>query len=485
VYAATLLPGIAFGDWGEMQVVPHVLGIPHPTGYPSYVLLAAAVDQLPFGSAALRGNVLAAVLTALSLGVAVAIQVRLGVRPLIAAGAALLIGVTGVVWAAAIVAEANPLHLLFTALLIHRAIVWADDGTVTDLAIGGLLLGLSFGNHLLTITIAPVVALFVLWTGRARIRERPWWLAVPLLGLAAGLLVYLYLPIRAAQDPPLDYNDPRTLERLIDLVSGIQFREKFDFLSEEGLAELRTGLQPLWGQLTGAATPAFPIAGVVGLAILAGRQPSAAVLLAGILVGAPYVYLTYERLEHYLLVPLLILGVGVGILLDALARLGTRTAPQRLTVASAVAGIVAFSLAGGLGALNRQAVDRSADRRGEVYRDQVMAALPRDAVFLSYWHVTTPIWYGQLVDGLRPDVLVIDDSNIVHDGWRTRENAIEAYVCERPVLIIRPVAFELDPVRERFDLEPVATVQIAATGPSAVVHRPIHRVIPDAANCPG
>ena len=35
-----ILPGQAFDDWGEMQVVPHVLGIPHPTGYPTYVLVA-------------------------------------------------------------------------------------------------------------------------------------------------------------------------------------------------------------------------------------------------------------------------------------------------------------------------------------------------------------------------------------------------------------------------------------------------------------
>jgi Protein of unknown function (DUF2723) len=485
VYLATLLPGMAFGDWGEMQVVPHILGIPHPTGYPTYLLLAAAVDQVPIGSVAFRGNVLAAVLTALSLGVAVVVQMRLGVGPLIAAGAALLVGLTGIVWAEAIVAEANPLHLLFAALLIHRALVWADGGTATDLAIGGLLVGLSLGNHLLTVTIAPFVALFVLWTGRDRFRLRPWWLLVPLLGIAAGLLVYLYLPIRAAQNPPLDYNDPETMDRLLDLVSGTQFKEKFDFLSERGLAELRAGLEPLWAELTRAATPAFPIVGVIGLVVLAGRRPSVAAMLAGIVVGALYVYLTYESLEHYLLVPMLVFGIGVGVALEALAQLAAGASPGRLRVTSAAVGVVALVLASGLGVMNLRASDRSQDRRGEAYRDQVLAALPDDAVFLSYWHVTTPIWYAQLVDGLRPDVTVIDDSDIVHDGWQTRETAIAAFVCERPVLIIRPVDFELDPVRRSYALETVTVVEVAATGPSAVIHRPIHRVIPDGDDCGG
>ena len=30
VYLRTLMPGVAFADWGEMQVVPHVLGVAHP-----------------------------------------------------------------------------------------------------------------------------------------------------------------------------------------------------------------------------------------------------------------------------------------------------------------------------------------------------------------------------------------------------------------------------------------------------------------------
>ncbi len=40
LYLWTLLPGMAFDDWGELQTVPHVLGIAHPTGYPTYILTA-------------------------------------------------------------------------------------------------------------------------------------------------------------------------------------------------------------------------------------------------------------------------------------------------------------------------------------------------------------------------------------------------------------------------------------------------------------
>ena len=42
VYAAGACPTIFVGDSGELVTAVHVLGIPHPTGYPLYVLLGKA-----------------------------------------------------------------------------------------------------------------------------------------------------------------------------------------------------------------------------------------------------------------------------------------------------------------------------------------------------------------------------------------------------------------------------------------------------------
>ena len=50
VYLRTLLPGLAFGDWGEMQTISHVLGVAHPTGYPTYVILGWIAQLVPIGS---------------------------------------------------------------------------------------------------------------------------------------------------------------------------------------------------------------------------------------------------------------------------------------------------------------------------------------------------------------------------------------------------------------------------------------------------
>ncbi|HEY5628361.1 MAG TPA: DUF2723 domain-containing protein, partial [Candidatus Limnocylindrales bacterium] len=172
-YLRTLLPGQAFDDWGEMQSVPHLLGIAHPTGYPTYILSAHLFELLPFGSIAFRANLFSAVLVSLTLATLCWTATRLGVRPAIAAAVALATGATGTVWAAATVAEVNPLHLFLMALLLDRVLAWADRTRPLDLALCGLITGLSLGNHLLTMFVAPFLAVFAVWSGKAALAKQP------------------------------------------------------------------------------------------------------------------------------------------------------------------------------------------------------------------------------------------------------------------------------------------------------------------------
>src|ERR1019366_6097871 len=146
VYVKTLLPGVAFGDWGEMATVPHVLGVAPPTGYPTYILMAWLAELVPLGSVAFRANLLSALYVTVTLATLSLISLRLGVRSVLAIAGALAMGVVGTVWAAATVSEVNPLHLMFVALIIHRALIWADRRARFDIVLGGLLIGLALGN---------------------------------------------------------------------------------------------------------------------------------------------------------------------------------------------------------------------------------------------------------------------------------------------------------------------------------------------------
>lgn len=495
-YLRTLLPGIAFGDWGEMQTVPHILGIAHPTGYPTYILLAWLTELVPIGSIALRANILSAVLVSAALAVASAIAIRLGVRPLVAIAAGIGTAFVGTVWAAATVAEVNPLHLFFAAGLIHRALVWDDRRRVRDLVIGGLLVGLALGNHLLTLFVAPFIVLFVLWVGRRELLARPWLLLAAAGATVAGLAVYLYIPIAAGRVPPpaLPYNHPVTLDAVWWLVSGTQFRGQFDFLSATGPGRFVESLSSLWSLLLGRGSAILPILGIGGLAVLLWRRPAFGLMCVGIIVLTTYVWANYLELEHYLLVAWLVLGIAAAAALDAVAdvlsavfsRVGLGRARGKWDAAGLVSGGPALGLAMLLGAANWQAADRSADRSGQDYVEAVFSALPQDAAILSEWDASTPLWHGQQVLGLRPDVLVVDDTNIVYEGWVTRERRIESLICERPVFILRLSDRDLAPTAEEFRITPFLSVKVAFGGPSAAASRQVYRVVPrDQGACGG
>lgn len=493
VYLRTLLPGLAFGDWGEMQTVPHILGVAHPTGYPTYILLAWLTELVPIGSVAFRSNVLSAVLVASSLATTTAIAGRLGVRPLVAIAAGLGLGAVGTIWAAATVAEVNPLHLLLCALLIHRALVWEARRATVDLVLGGLLVGLAVGNHLLTLFVAPFIVLFVAWVGRRELLARPWLMVPAVLGLVLGLSVYAYIPIAASRSPALPYNHPVTLEGVLWLVSGEQFRGQFDFLSSKGPGIFLAALGDLRDLAFDRATPILPILGLAGIVILIVRRTAFGLMSAGILITGTYLWANYLRLEHYLLVPWLVLGIGAAVALEAVARdfvaVGRRSVAREWADEArigAVVGLVGLAFAVALAATNWSASDRSGDRSGDDYVSATLGGLPPNAAILSYWDASTPLWHAQHVEGLRPDILIVDDTNIVYEGWGTREARIATLICDRPVYVLRLDPRDLQPLQRAYRLTSVGTVRVGAGGPSAAMTSRIYRLDPlDPSTCGG
>ncbi len=481
-YLRTLMPGIAFGDWGEMQTVPHVLGVAHPTGYPTYILLAWLAELVPIGSVAFRANLLSAALVATALATVEVIAERLGVRQAIAVAAALGLGAIGTVWAAATVSEVNPLHLLLMALILHRALVWAERRRPADLVLGGLLVGLAAGNHLLTLFVAPFVVLYALWAGRRELRATPWLLLAAAGAGLLGLSVYLYIPIAASLNPPLAYNHPTTLESVWWLVSGTQFRGQFEFLSPKGPGEFIGSLPALWALVTERATPVIPLLGLIGLALVVRRRPAFGLTLVTILVFGIYVWANYLRLEHYLLVPWLILALGVAVAVNGIADLARGVAEWRRPFPGAmpdmgvVVGALAIVGAVWLASSTWPSADRSGDRSGEDYVAAVFSALPPNAVIFSEWDASTPLWYGQHVRGERPDVLIVDDTNIVYEGWVTREARIASVICDRPTFILRLLESDLVPTRAEYALTPFLSVRVAVGAPSASIDREIYQV---------
>ena len=148
--------------------------------------------------------------------------------------------------------------------------------------------------------------------------------------------------------------------------------------------------------------------------------------------------------------------------------------------------IAAVALTLVIGVLDWSASDRSTDRSAATYSDAVFTALPPNAAILVWWDAASPLWYGQFVEGRRPDVLIVDDSNIVYEGWGTREARITSLICQRPVFTLRLNDGDLAPTAELYQVTAFLTVPAAFGGPTASGTRTIYRVEPrDAATCGG
>ena len=67
--------------------------------------------------------------------------------------------------------------------------------------------------------------------------------------------------------------------------------------------------------------------------------------------------------------------------------------------------------------------------------------LPDNAVIESTWYGSTALWYGQKAEGLRPDVLIVDDSTRKNDhigGQGMVWQVFDTYLGRRPVYTYRP-----------------------------------------------
>lgn len=405
VYVRTLLPGVSFGDWAEAQMIPARLGILHPTGYPLYLLLGKLFSMIPVESVAYRASLLSAVAAAGVVGMAVLIAVRLGVRPVIATGAALCLAVTGTLWQEATFSEMNGLHLLLVALLLHRALVWRAERRPRDLLIGALLGGLCVSNHGLAITVVPLVILFVLVDARREIKAHPVVLVKAGGALVLGLVPYLYLPLRALAGPSEVYGPFLTWDGFFAHVSGAQFRSDMHFTSIESLTTAWAAIPHVIHDLVSLSNVVFVVMGVIGIAILLLRDHWFGLLVVTLGAVNVYFYANYlGDLSHYLLTTWLILALGLAVAAEAIVGRLVRLVVGRIGPGAAGIQYAILGLALVLLVSNWATHDQSANRDGEHFTAAVFAALPEDAVLITYWDALTPLSYEHCIEGVRPDV---------------------------------------------------------------------------------
>src|SRR3954447_9188921 len=201
LYAGTLAPTVLpYGapdtlDSPMLQAEVSVLGIGHPTGYPTYMMLTHLFTYLPLGDPAYRINLASAVYGVAAVLVVYLVGLRLCNRAVAAAAGALAFGLSGTFWSQAVITEVYTLEALLVALVILVLLVWRETRADRYLLLSAFLAGLSLTHHLTSVLLVPGALAFVLLTDR-HVFSRVG-LMLKSFGLfLTGLLPFLYLPMR-------------------------------------------------------------------------------------------------------------------------------------------------------------------------------------------------------------------------------------------------------------------------------------------------
>src|SRR3989344_2060709 len=296
VYILTLSRSVYFGDSGELIAVARTLGIAHPPGYPLYTMIAHLFTYLPFGNLAFRVNLFSAVTSSLTIVVVYFICLKLTKNRLASISASLFLAFSYLFWLYSLVAEVFSLNNLFVALIILIAVYILEnpnqDLSRRILYIGAFVFGLALTNHHTILFLTPALIFLVLATN-PKLLTQPKFLILNTLFIFVGLLPYIYLPLRASQNPILNWGDPTTLQRFLDVL----LRREYGTLSlSAGVGVNPFTISPLIFYLISAFWQFVTVGAIlVLLGIIALYQNKKAfifLLLAYLFIGPVFVFLT-------------------------------------------------------------------------------------------------------------------------------------------------------------------------------------------------
>lgn len=200
LYAATAPRTIFFGDNAEFITAVRTLGIPHPSGYPLYIMLAKLFSFLHLGNPVLAINLFSAFCAAVSIALFYNL-VKKFIEPKFAFLGSLILAVSAVFWSQAIIAEVYALNFLLLMILLKILYAIKTSADKKYLYAFALILGLSLANHEMMVLMIPAMAVPIFMIKGWSKKTLFWAFLLGILGMCA----YLYMPIRSASHPALDW----------------------------------------------------------------------------------------------------------------------------------------------------------------------------------------------------------------------------------------------------------------------------------------
>jgi hypothetical protein len=410
LYAASCswMPGS--WDTGEMQSVPYLLGVGHPTGFPLYTLLGYAFSHVvAVSTVAFRMNLFAAACSAMAVAALFAVMRVLGIPALFALLASLWFALVRIVWEHAVRSEVHDLALLLLVALLGATLHFALTGNRRSLYAGAVCFALAAATHPIAVLTIPGL-LCALAFRRRDLDPRA---LLNAAGLAAcGALLYLYVPLRSAYvvahglDPTvglngldgallLNYGDTRIAGNFVRYVLGQDFGAGGTLATVLDVGSWQSHLWSLITWIDDSFGSYAIVAAAIGVAAVVRANWRIALIVTLFCFGVvPFIdaYTLEGDADRYRLLPYA--GVSIALAAAAGAVLGLRAPWWRQTLA-------ALFLAASCAAqfkLGRDLIGKIDGGPSELVA-WTARAVPPGSIFVTRWLDATAFGYGADIDG--------------------------------------------------------------------------------------
>lgn len=418
-YLPQTLTAANFGtDSGDLLAAILTGGVAHPSGYPTYALLGQLFSRLPISTPYFRVALLSLLPAALAAGLATFWP--LSWKPQRLPASFLAAGVVGVAWGGAhlflsqaLIVEVYGLHALFSLLGLGWALLLLQPGErrLSPWLYLGLALafGVGLGNHLTLLLLAPACLLALLWAWR---RGMSWKLALgQALTLSMGCLVYLYLPLAARTNPPINWGNPQTWQGFTWLVGGAAYREYLLSVPQTALLERFAA----WFNLLRQQFGLFGLAlGASGVSLLGEYEKRQAPLLLWAFFSTSLFAILYQTADSvtYLLPALLVFAIWIAYAVFSLTEFNWKGRPVGIWLGVATLAFFILRFPAAL-----QLADPRSEPEPEAFAQEVLATAPVDALVLTESDADTfALWYHHFGLRERPDLAVIS-LPLTRFGW--------------------------------------------------------------------
>ncbi len=436
LFSYSLAPDVAYWDTAEMQVVPYIFGIAHPTGFPVFVFLGWVFSHVIwFGTIAWRISLMTAVAMGAAAWLVYAAVLDFGELPPVAFGGAALFSAGEIIWTRGSRAEVHTFAVALAALALWQLARFYRTGSTRALYAGALAFGLAVANHGIASLLVPGVVMLVL----PRLPQLgPKRTGIALACAFAPLLLYAYIPLRGMWlyahnvDPTLalgippgrpfwDFEHAVTLPAFLHFIGGgdssqvgTGFGRMFSLESYPAV-----GARFFEDAMREFGLPALAFAGL-GVALVARRDPWLAIaLVVACATCVPYGLLYPESdPDRYLMTAYwgiaVFAAVGTGRGMAAYAG-------KNSVLAEAGTLLVLFGSALGLFLNNKAILEQRRDLGSRPLIQHVVNATPDDAIVVANWTYATALGYAAYADHTFGNRVVVvafpSDYSYLYQNW--------------------------------------------------------------------